>query len=61
MSNLSFFLDLFVGLLAIWAGSVLLCLALLPPMQNPFERERMSSMRAQTIPRGFARRLQQPE
>ena len=50
LSNLSFLLNLFVGLLAIWAGSVLLCLALFPPIQNPLERERMSSMRAQTIP-----------
>jgi hypothetical protein len=50
MSNLSFLLNTFVGLLAIWAGSVLLCLALFPPLQNRFKVERMSSMRAQTIP-----------
>jgi len=48
MSNLSFLLNTFVGLLALWAGTVLLFLALWPPLKNPFDA--MPSMRDQTIP-----------
>lgn len=47
MSNLSFLLDTFVGLLALWAGTVLLFLALWPPLRRPFDA--MPSMRDQTI------------
>jgi hypothetical protein len=49
MSNIAFLLNTFVGLLAVWAGTVLLFLALWRPMKNPFAPQAMPSMRNQTI------------